>query len=224
MRKRDGSSGPPQFPCRHPGYAGGDLRCVAPGISAAAGAESPLTFRLSSTMTRAGGKTIRTVIPQNGAKPKVFYEIALASRMLFMTFGDIDRPVAVCGFVCNNRLDAMQRIMEHEIIHLYELLVWGKSSCSGKRFQDLANRIFGHTGTKHELVTPRERAAVTHGIRTGDIVEFQFQGVRHVGRVNRIHHRATVLVEAVDGTRYTDGKRYKKFYVPLPWLHTPNSV
>jgi hypothetical protein len=185
---------------------------------------SPLTFRLSSTMTRAGGKTIRTMIPQESGRPKVLYEIAIASRMLFMTFGDIDRPVVVCGLVCNHRLDALQRIMEHEIIHLFELLKWGKSSCSANRFRGLANRIFGHTGTKHELVTPRERAAVTHGIRTGDVVEFQLEGVRHIGRVNRIHHRATVLVEAGDGTRYTDGKRYKKFYVPLPWLHHTSSV
>jgi hypothetical protein len=175
---------------------------------------APLTFRLSSTMTRAGGKTIRTQIPQTTGNPKVFYEIAIASRMLFMTFGDIDRPVVVCGLRCDSRLHALQRIMEHEMIHLFELLTWGKSSCSVRRFQGMANRTFGHTKSTHDLVTPRERAAVQHGISVGELVTFEFEGVRYVGRVNRIHQRATVLVEAGDGISYSDGKRYKKFYVP----------
>ena len=181
-------------------------------------ADLPLTFRLSSTMTRAGGKTIRTRIPRHDGPPKTHYEIAIASQMLFMTFNDIQRPVVVCGLTCTDRLQALQRIMEHEIIHLTELLVWGKSSCSAPRFRILVANIFGHADTKHDLVTPRERAAVQHGIKLGDLVGFESEGVRHVGRVNRIHHRATVLVEAADGMPYSDGKRYKKWYVPLAGL------
>jgi len=96
-------------------------------------------------MTRAGGKTIRTVVPQTSGKPEVFYGIAIASRLLFMTFGDIDRPVIVCGLTCDNRLHALQRIMEHEIIHLFELLTWDKSSCSAKRFQGIANPAYSGT-------------------------------------------------------------------------------
>ena len=36
-----------------------------------------------------------------------------------------------------------------------------------------------------------------------------------VGVVNRITRRATVLVEDQHGLPYSDGKRYKKFYVPF---------
>ena len=98
-----------------------------------------------------------------------------------MTFGDIDRPVIVCGLSCADRLDALQRIMEHEIIHLFELLSWGRSSCSARRFREMANRTFGHNGVTHDLVTPRERAAVQHGIRVGNLVEFKLEGLRRVG-------------------------------------------
>ena len=53
----------------------------------------PPVFRLSSTMTRAGGKTTfyRRRIP--GGQVQAHYEIAVASRMLFMTFRLAERPV-----------------------------------------------------------------------------------------------------------------------------------
>lgn len=183
-------------------------------------AAGPVIFRLSSTMTRAGGKTIQRR-PLGGGGPHIHYEIAIASRMLFMTFAaftGIDRPIVACGLQCADRLEALQRIMEHEIMHLVELLVFGRSNCAASRYQELARRIFGHTQSTHALVTPRERAEVQHGIRVGDRVEFAFEGARHVGMVNRIHHRATVLVEASDGAPYSDGKRYHKYYIPLPLL------
>ena len=183
----------------------------------------PLVFRLSSTMTRAGGKTIlyRRRIPDG--QVQAHYEIAVASRMLFMTFRQAERPVAVCGLTCKNRLEALQRILEHEIIHLAELVIYGKSDCGGRRFKELAANIFGHADTKHALVTPMEHAAVQHGIRVGDMVCFEFQGRRLVGRVNRAHRRATVLVEDAAGLPYSDGKKYQKFYVPLGML-SPVSV
>jgi hypothetical protein len=170
----------------------------------------PLAFRLSSTMTRAGGKTSLYRRRTSDGKIQTHYEIAVASRMLFMTFSDVARPVVVCGLTCPDRLAALQRIMEHEIIHLIELVTFGKSSCSAARFKGLAASIFGHTGTTHALVTPREHAAVQHGITVGSMVEFDFEGRRLVGRVNRISRRATVLVEDASGLLYTDGKRYQK--------------
>ena len=169
-------------------------------------------------MTRAGGKTTlyRRRIP--GGQVQAHYEIAVASRMLFMTFKDVQRPVVVCGLTCTNRLEALQRILEHEIIHLAELVTYGKSGCGGRRFKELAAGIFGHAGTKHALVTPMEHAAAQHGIRVGSLVCFDFEGRRLVGRVNRAHSRATVLVEDAKGLPYSDGKKYQKFYVPFGML------
>lgn len=177
----------------------------------------PLRFRLSSTMTRTGGKTSR-YRHRPGGVVGCRFEIAIACRVLFMTFRDVPRPVEVCGLTCKDRLEALQRILEHEIIHLTEMLTWGRSSCSDARFKKLAADIFGHVDTRHALVTAREHAAVRHGVVLGGMVQFQFDGQRLVGRVNRIHHRATVLVERSDGMRYSDGKMYAKYYVPLDLL------
>ncbi len=181
-------------------------------------AEKPLALRVSATMTRSGGKTTRFRRRGRDGQFRDRYEIAIAGRLLLLTFGDVDRPVVVCGLTCRDRLDALQRIMEHEIIHLAELLVWGSTSCSTRRFKNIAGRIFGHADTKHDLVTPHERASVQHGVSVGSQVEFDFNGRQMVGRVNRISQRATVLVPAEAGRRYTDGGTYDKYYIPVPML------
>src|ERR1700722_15660930 len=85
---------------------------------------NPITFRLSPTMTRAGGKTIRTRTRPRFGLQTTHYEIAIGSRLLFMTFDDIQRLVTVCGLSCENRLQSLQRIMEHEILHLAEMMTW----------------------------------------------------------------------------------------------------
>jgi hypothetical protein len=179
---------------------------------------APLSFRLSKRMTRVGGTTTkyrhqRTVGPQ-----KMSYEIAISSTLLFSTFYDVERPVSVTGVECRDRLECLQRIFEHELIHLTEMVIWDDSSCSKERFQSLAFQLFGHTEATHQLITPDERAVLKFGVRPGDRVRFQFEGALREGIVNRITKRATVLVEDAGGPLYSDGKRYVKFYVPLAIL------
>ena len=48
-------------------------------------------------------------------------------------------------------------------------------------------------------------------------MRFRFDGIEHTGVVNRVSKRATVLV-GPQGRRYTDGKHYNKFYVPVQML------
>jgi hypothetical protein len=178
-----------------------------------------LRLRLSRTMTRAGGKTIRHQMRRPGGGVATGYEIAIASRMLFMSFDQaLARPITACGLPCHDRLDALTRIFEHEMIHLAELLAYGRSNCSTEPFRSLVRNIFGHTATTHQLVTPTEQAAVLHGVRLGQQVSFHFEGQQHVGTVNRVNHRATVLVESPSGTPYSNGRRYLKFYIPLQLL------
>ena len=175
-----------------------------------------MSFRWSSRMTSAGGKTIRfTHSPRGSRARQVTYEIALSATLLFQTFGDLERPIRVTGYNCTNRMQAMQRILEHELVHLAEMLAWDDSNCAACRFQSIANRFFGHTEHKHELVTQQERAAKKYNIRVGSMVSFAHEGRSYIGKVNRITRRATILVVDPTGQRYEDGKRYRKFYVPL---------
>jgi hypothetical protein len=179
----------------------------------------PLSFRLSKRMTSVAGSTTRTQKKnrRTGAV-KTRFEITISTTLLFQTFRERTRPIVVNGICCKNRMDALQRVMEHEIVHLVEMLIWKRSRCSAKRFQSIAYRFFGHTDHTHQLVTPRERALSKYGIRAGDRVSFRFDGQHLEGFVNRITRRATVLVEDAKGERYSDGKKYQKYYVPLTLL------
>jgi hypothetical protein len=184
-----------------------------------------LRFRLSSRMTSAGGKTTRVVWPATlTRKSKTEYEIAISTSLLFQTFQDHNNPVKVCGVACNTRLDAMLRIMEHELIHLAEMLSWYDSDCAANRFQNIAYRMFHHTEHKHQLTTQQERAKTVFNIRVGSRVEFVMEGKVYRGLVNRITRRATVLVEAPDGVLFSDGKRYVKYYVPLTHLRNSTRI
>ncbi len=172
-----------------------------------------LTFRLAPRMTRAGGKTTRF----RKRSGETSYEIAIATSMLFEGFRDTDREVTVCGLACHSRLEALQRIFEHELVHLGEQLCWSESSCARARFQSIAARWFGHRSHRHDLITRHERA-VEAGLAPGALVSFEFEGSRLSGRINRITRRASVLVEDPAGQPFTDGRRYRVFYVPLPAL------
>jgi len=178
---------------------------------------TPITFRSSSRMTSAGGKTSSWRPQRNG--PISRFEIAVSSTLLFRTFSgdDVERPVTVTGLECTNRLQALMRVMEHELVHLTELLGWDTSSCRQDRFHSIAFRVFGHTDHRHALVTPREQAA-SQGIRPGIQVQFEFEGRTLRGVVNRVTKRATVLVPDKSGVRYSDGISYSKFYIPLSLL------
>jgi hypothetical protein len=186
-----------------------------------------LRFGFSSRMTRVAGKLIthytkrrkrllplRKPVPTDDRK----FEMVLSSTLLFQAFNDVDRPIVVTGVRCTDRLEAMQRVCEHELVHLLEMYLWNDSSCSGPRFQGIAQRYFLHTEHRHDLITQSERAARNFDIRVGSVVRFAHDRTYLIGWVNRITRRATVLVEDARGERFTDGHRYLRYYVPLEKL------
>jgi hypothetical protein len=180
--------------------------------------EARLSFRLSRRLTSAAGQTVRRRLRRGSSAQTPEYEISISTTLLFQTFLDGDRRVTASGIECHDRLQAMQRVFEHELVHLAEMLVWTDSQCTATRFQSIAGRLFGHRQHTHQLITPRERAWTTLGLKLGDRVRFRVDGNWYEGRLNRITRRATVLVEDPGGARYSDGKRYAKFYVPLAML------
>ena len=204
----------PNFTRLHPGdlsflFAAYDARFLD-GLSGKVLGPEGVTFRLSRRMTRAGGKT--TLLRDPDGTPR--FEIAVATSILFDGFADGDPEVSVGGLACRHRLDALQRLFEHELVHLAEWLCWDESHCGRKRFQDIAARLFLHRAHTHQLITRTERATVL-GISVGTRVTFRYRGKRLQGRVNRVTKRATVLVEDAEGTRWSDGRRYVRYYVPL---------
>ncbi|MEM9643594.1 MAG: hypothetical protein AAF989_01260 [Planctomycetota bacterium] len=176
-----------------------------------------LKFGLSSRMTRIAGKMVTNYSRSYREGPRKF-ELTLSTTLLFQTFEDVDRPVEVTGRRCRDRLEAMQRVAEHELVHLVEMLVWNDGNCNQSRFQKIARQTFAHTDYQHDLITQQERAARKFNVRVGDTVRFKHDDRTMVGRVNRITRRATVLVPDPKGERFSDGHRYYRFYVPLERL------
>ena len=78
----------------------------------------PLTFRLSTRMTNAGGTT--TMLKPVSNERESEFEITIATTPLFGTF-KFESHAKVGGVQCRSRLEALQRIMEHEVVHLVEL-------------------------------------------------------------------------------------------------------
>jgi hypothetical protein len=94
--------------------------------SATRAGNTPLSFRISKRMTRVGGTTTKYrhyTTPSRQAS----YEIAVSSTLLFTTFNEDNRPIIVSGIECKDRIEALQRIFEHELMHLTELVIDRKS-------------------------------------------------------------------------------------------------
>ena len=128
----------------------------------------PLRFRLSKRMTKSAGKMTHAISTKRSSSQ--FYEISVSTTLLFQCFaGDDHRPISTNGIPCHDRMEALQRIMEHELVHVIEMLLWTTSSCSAGRFQSIASRFFGHTEHTHKLITPTERALATFGIKPAQV-------------------------------------------------------
>jgi hypothetical protein len=177
-----------------------------------------LTFRASTRATTRGGalRTWKARETADDYHPER-YELSVSTNLLLASFGRKGRAITVVGRECADRLDGLQRIMEHEIIHLVEQIRWRETKCARPRFQEMARRLFGHTSHKHGLVTVREHASKL-GLWPGSRVAFEFRGVRHEGILSRVTRRATVLVPDPNGRMMSDGNAYQQFYVPLERL------
>lgn len=177
-----------------------------------------LKFRLSSRMTSTGGMTTyhRTKPGRMATRSCRHFEIAISSTLLFNTAFEERAGIKVGGVATRHRLDALQRIFEHELVHLLEMVVWDDSSCARSRFKSIAGRFFGHLESNHQLLTPTETARSEFGITTGDTVRFLHKGSELTGIINGINRRATVLVpDDRAGELFADNRRYQRFYVPL---------
>lgn len=177
---------------------------------------SRFATRISKRMTSAGGTTTLRKSLRNGFAGRE-YEIAVSASLLFNTQFD-DRSATVAGVPVSSRLDALQRIVEHELVHLIEMIVWDQSSCARNRFRRIASGVFGHRESNHRLMTCSQTALQRHGIACGDQVTFRFRGKPCAGTVNRIGRRATILVPDAHGEPFTDGRKYRRFYVPVSEL------
>lgn len=171
-----------------------------------------VNFRLSRSHSRTHGRCEMREI--HGI---VRCTLVINATTLWNNFHEGDREVVASGVLCRDRLDGLQVIFEHEITHLVEFLVFGKSNCRAPRFAKLVRDFFAQEAIdpRSDFIVPEERVYVDHGIKAGDKVHFVHEGREFRGIVQRVVRRATVMVESEDG-RYvnSEGKRFTKWYIP----------
>lgn len=172
-------------------------------------------FALSRRMTRSAGIT---ECPKNIGTVKgelITIQIRLGVN-LFFQYDSLEGSKSVCGIDTCNSLEALQIVFEHEMCHALEFIIYNSSNCRARRFQEIANNLFGHTKSHHKLPTNRQIASQKLGINIGDKVNFIHDGKRVGGVVSGINRRATVMVRNIGG-HFVDrvGNRYIKYYVPI---------
>ena len=173
-----------------------------------------IKFYLSTRMVAAAGKTHYW----SSGNQKMF-EIGIAISMLYNNFRGQLGATEVSGILCRNRLEAMMRVLEHEIVHVIEFDIFGWSDCKADRFFSIASGIFGHKTVTHSLMTNQGIAALVNKVKIGSQVKFQYEGRQLLGIVGRITKRATVYVQNPNGTFYDRrGFAYAKYLVPVSWL------
>jgi hypothetical protein len=146
-----------------------------------------LTARVSNRMTKTAGKI--TYARSTGP-----YTISLSKHLVLKAFSARHAPVTVNGVACRDRLGVVMRLLEHELVHLLELLLYGETSCAKQRFRRMSRDVFGHADVTHELLKQDRDPASVRCVCVGDHVRFQFRRRWLSGTVSRITRRATVLV------------------------------
>lgn len=172
-------------------------------------------FSLSKRMTSSAGKTIYPRNITHLSLNEIKFEIRMAVNFFFK-FYETKGDKIVNGIIASDALEALQLVFEHEICHVIELIMYRQSSCSGKRFKTMANRIFGHTKSYHELPTASQIAKRNYISSIGKKVVFKYNNLNLSGIITNINKRATIMVMNNNGN-YVDksGNRYIKYYVPL---------
>jgi hypothetical protein len=177
-----------------------------------------LDLSFSKRMTRAAGRTRWSVFKTRETPTKIKASIIISTHIFSRIYPEANETILVENLTCKTRLDALQRVFEHELTHLTEFLIWNKSSCKKTQFKTIAHNFFGHIDISQNKKAQREQIIKKFNIHVGDYVQFQFKQQAMQGLVHRMTHRATVLVANDKGITISNGKHYHKFYVPLQQL------
>ncbi|AKL95975.1 hypothetical protein CACET_c25300 [Clostridium aceticum] len=177
-------------------------------------------FSLSKRMTKSAGRILyfRNVHKMKQEEEKIEIRIGVD---FFLQYDLLEGNKKVCGINTRNSLEALQLVFEHEICHAIEYIYFKKSSCKGQQFKVIANNLFGHTESYHQLATYKEIASKKLGLNVGDKASFMLQGKKVKGIIYGINKRATVMVkDKAGGFIDKKGHRYAKYYVPLTLLES----
>ncbi len=132
-----------------------------------------------------------------------------------------DRPIRVTGHVCAHRNGCHAADSRARIDSPGRDVGVGKTATAQPAvFKPMAQRMFGHTEHKHDLVTQHERAAKKFNVRVGSLVSFDYEGKSTLAKSSN-HATRDCAVPDPTGTRYTM-HCYRKFRCRLAHLRPPS--
>ena len=139
-----------------------------------------ISFELSRKMTKSGG----IYTEKNGEK-----KIKISVPIVLGCFGSGETKLSANGINVYNRIEALQQIIEHEIIHLYIYTnnTAKRNEHHGETFKKMAKETFGHTECTHKLIGTSNNTYVINNssgdnndkkytYTTGQIVSFTLKG------------------------------------------------
>jgi hypothetical protein len=111
------------------------------------------------TSSPLGGSTFAGKCIMTKTGMKCDYELRFPSKLFLKLFTQkgSNKLLKTNGIICRNRLECLQLVFEHELVHLIMNLwnYYDKSgdlySSHGKLFQCMTKSLFDHTDYKHEL-------------------------------------------------------------------------
>ena len=150
-----------------------------------------LTVTLSSRLISSAGKFIYCKDPKvRSNKAEIRMSSDFLARLEHGSF-------SLNGLTVSTPQEAFLLVFEHELCHALETAIYGETGHSN-RFLSLANKFFGHTGTKHSLPT-RKAEAAKDGIRVGATCSFLYQERVLKGQITYVGKTATVMVQSAAG-------------------------
>ena len=151
-----------------------------------------LTLTYGNKLTKTGGYCDR-----QGCN----YTIKLSQPIILGTFRHGEKSHTANGLQCNDRLECLLNVFEHELIHFIIGITHGHVKkdpvykSHGNYFQQLVRAYFGHTEYKHALNQDIETAGKREDFTVGDLVSYKSTKTNTIvtGEISKLNPiRATI--------------------------------
>jgi hypothetical protein len=169
------------------------------------------------TSSSLGGSTFAGKCIMTKAGMKCTFELRFPSKLFLKLFTQkgSNKLLKTNGIICRDRLECLQLVFEHELVHLIMHLwnYYDKSgdlySSHGKLFQCMTKSLFDHTDYRHELFNEFEEGTefITKKVAfVGMDVYILVDGKNIYGKITKVNPKKAII-------QTESGKMYKSSYV-----------
>lgn len=156
------------------------------------------------------------------------YVIKIPIVLFQNLFRNGEKNLLVNGISCTTKLECLQIVFEHELIHLFMFLYYDDHKSSygqsrdtftshGELFRSITYMYFSHTDYKHSLFSGEASDKIKkEDITLGARIKYQSKGNEYYGKVSKINPKRAKIV-------HDDGKIFNVPYTMLEKSDKPIS-